>query len=119
MGRVIMNGPADPPSGRWCLVCLMDAKQRQWEMYEDQIKAGQEKPGDAPVTIVPWPAVLERELRLGPYRAVSFEFTMLGVIDGLCWDHVAGTHPTVADVPPALDTTTKLPPGLLKKNRGA
>jgi hypothetical protein len=113
MARVIMVGPPDPGEGRWCPVCLMDAKQKQWEIHEaDILKAYDLPAADKPV-VFPWPGALTRELHAGYYRAVCYDFQMLGLIDGLCWNHVAGTNPTRADVP-QLDTQTKLPPGLLK-----
>ena len=111
MAQVIMNGP---PEGRWCPLCLMDAKQKQWEMNEDAIKAGYDAPATDKPVVIGWPAALTRELHEGAYRAVNWELSVLGLIDGLCWNHVAGTNPTSAEVP-MLDTQTKLPPGLLKR----
>lgn len=112
MARVIMNGPGP---GRWCPACLMDAKQRQWEMFQDEIQAGYEASGDAKPVVIPWPKALDAELFEGEYRAVCGDLAMLGLVDGLCWNHVAGINPTQAEVPSQLDTTTKVPPGLLKR----
>lgn len=117
MAQVIMNGPPDCPEGDWCPVCLMDAKQKQWEMYEPEIQAAYAAPGDDKPVVIPWPVALSREIHPGRYRAVHYDLAMLGIISGLCWGHVAGTNPTRAEVP-HLDTQTKLPPGLLKKGRG-
>jgi hypothetical protein len=116
MAQVIMNGPPDCPDGRWCPVCLMDAKQKQWEMYTPEIEKAYAASGDDKPTVIPWPAALNRELFPGLYRAVNWDLQQLGLIDGLCWGHVAGTNPTKAEVP-VLDTQTKLPPGLLRGKR--
>ena len=89
MGRVIINGP---PPGNWCLACLMTAKQRQWEAHQGEIQAGADKGGDE-LTVIPWPEGLTNELAHGDYRAVCGEFPHLGVVDGLCWAHVAGINP--------------------------
>lgn len=112
MAQVIMLGP--PAHTRWCVICLMAAKQKQWETYQDQIEAGYKAPADGKPVVIPWPDVLTRELFEGEYRAVPGEATMLGIVDGLCWNHVAGINPTSAEVK-ALDTTTRIPPGLLGK----
>jgi hypothetical protein len=115
MGRVIMNGPPDCPDGHWCPACLMNAKQRQWEQYQDEIKAGHDASGEK-LKVIEWPAALTRELQAGRYRAVCGEFPGVGMIDGLCWDHVAGINPTPAAMEaPVLDTTTRLPPGLVRR----
>ena len=112
MGIVHLTGPPDCPDGRWCVACLMDAKQKQWEAHQEKIQAGYAAPGDQ-VTWIPWLTALTPELRPGVYRAVSGELPMLGVVDGLCWDHVAGTNPTRAPGS-LLEPATKLPPGLRK-----
>ena len=116
MAQVILNGPPDCPDGRWCPVCLMAAKQKQWETYADDIKAGYDAPAEHGKVVIGWPAALTRELFTGWYRAVCGDLPMLGIVDGLCWNHVAGINPTSADVP-QLDTQTKIPPGLLKGKR--
>jgi hypothetical protein len=116
MSQVIMVGPADCPDGEWCPVCLMDAKQKQWEMYTPEIEAGYAASADGRPVVIPWPAALSKELHSGRYRAVNWDLQQLGLISGLCWNHVAGTNPTKAEVP-VLDTQTKLPPGLLKGQR--
>lgn len=113
MAQVILNGP---PPGNWCITCLMDAKQKHWEMSQVQREAGYAAPADGPPVVISWPAALTRELFPGDYRAVCGELPMLGVIDGLCWNHVAGTNPTNAEVP-VLHTSTRLPPGLLGKGK--
>jgi hypothetical protein len=100
MGKVIMNGPE--PSGK-CIVCLMDAKQRQWEMFAEEIQAGYAAGGDAKPVIIPWSEVLDREVQPGDYRGVCYEFSQLGVIEPLCWHHMAGINPTqVEDTAPAV-----------------
>lgn len=117
MGRVIYNGPPEPPIGkRWCPACLMDAKQRQWELHQDEINAGHAKGGDE-LTVIPWPRGLTQELSFGEYFAVCGDFPNVGMIDGLCWSHVAGINPSP---PPGaeLDTTTTIPPGLLRRQEG-
>ncbi len=91
MGRVIMIGPVDEASA--CPFCLMAAKQKQWEMYQDQIKAGYEASGEK-VTVIPWPAALDSEILDGAYRAVPGDAPQLGLVAGLCWNHVAGIGPT-------------------------
>lgn len=113
MARVILNGP--PPLERWCPLCLMDAKQKQWEMFQKRIQDGYAASGDTDPVIIRWPDVLTRELCEGAYRAVPGDAPMLGIVDGLCWNHVAGTNPT--EMPAQLDTQTKIPPGLLKGKR--
>lgn len=116
MAQVILNGPPDCPDGRWCPVCLMQAKQRQWETYQHEIQMGYGAPATDKPVVITWPPALTRELFAGWFRAVSGDLPMLGIIDGLCWSHVAGINPATADVP-QLDTQTRLPPGLLKKGR--
>ena len=101
MTLVIMNGP---PPGDWCPACLMDAKQRQWEAYQEDIQRGYAASADAKPAIIPWPDALTKELRHGGYRAVCGDFPGLGLIDGLCWDHVAGTNPSAPEVPAQLLT---------------
>lgn len=116
MGRVVMNGPPECPDGEWCVACLMRAKQRQWEGYQDRIQAGFDAPGDKTV-YVQWPEALTRELRTGLYRAVCGDFPQLGIVPGLCWDDVAGINPT--RIPAGLEVANgPLPPGLLRKGRG-
>lgn len=114
MAQVILVGPAP---GNWCIACLMDAKQKHWEMSADARKAGYEAPASDKPVVIGWPAVLDRELLDGPYRGVCGELPMLGVVDGLCWNHMAGTNPADAEVP-VLDTHTRIPPGLLGKGKG-
>lgn len=92
MGIVHMNEPPDCPDGRWCPACLMAAKQKQWEQFQDEVQAGYAAGGDK-VTWIPWPSGLVKELRTGRHRAVCGDFPMLGIVDDLCWDHVAGTNP--------------------------
>lgn len=92
MGRVVMNGPSQPGA---CPACLMIGKQQQWEMYQDEIQAGYEASGEK-VAVIPWPSALDAEISLGHYRAVCGEFPSLGIVDGLCWAHVAGGRPAGA-----------------------
>lgn len=111
MGKVIMNGP--DPDGGHCIACLMDAKQRQWEMFAEEIKAGYDGPGDAKPVIIAWPRVLDNDLQPGVYTGVCYEFSQLGVVSRLCWNHVAGINPTQIEntVPaqPSLVTGDGLP----------
>ena len=102
-----MNGPADP-FGK-CPFCLMQAKQVQWEQYQDDIKAGYQASGEK-VTYIPWPAALDARLMDGIYRGVPGDAPHLGVMDGLCWDHVAG----VREQGPLIAANGALPKGLLK-----
>jgi hypothetical protein len=113
MGTVHLNGPPDPPGERWCVACLMAAKQAQWEAYQSDIEKALAA-DDATVKWIEWPPG-PVTMRAGEYRAVCGDFPQLGVLDGLCWDHVAGFKAAPAPLP--LDTTTKLPPGLLKGKR--
>ena len=113
MATVHLSEPPDCPDGQWCIVCLMDAKQKQWETHQDKIQEGYAAPGEA-VIWIPWIPALTKELRAGRYRAVSGEVPMLGVVDGLCWDHVAGTNPTTA--PSSLiPAGGRLPPAGLRR----
>jgi hypothetical protein len=116
MAQVILNGPPDCPDGRWCPACLMQAKQKQWEINQDQIQAGYDAPAADKPAVIGWPQALTRELYPGYYRAVCGELPMLGLVDGICWNHVAGINPTQAPAA-LLDTKTKLPPGLMKGSR--
>lgn len=113
MGQVLMNGPPDCPDGQWCPACLMTAKQRQWEMHGDEIKAGYDASGEK-LTVIPWLPALTGELHAGRWRAVCGDFPGLGMIDGLCWNHVAGINPTVPEQAPLIAA----PAGLIKKRRG-
>lgn len=89
MGRVLLNEPPPCPNGQWCPACLMIAKQVQWATYQDDIQAGYEKSGDE-LTRIPWSPALTMELNSGHYTAVCGEFPSLGIVAGLCWQHVAG-----------------------------
>lgn len=112
MGRVIMNGPPDIVTGRWCPACLMRAKQQQWETYQDEIQAGYAAPGDQTI-VIQWPDALTAELYRGAYRAVAGDFPQLGIVDDLCWNDVAGTNPQRA--PSQLLTPAgPVPPGLIR-----
>lgn len=90
-----MNGP--DPDRQDCLACLMDGKQRQWEMFEDKIKAGLDAPGDAAPAVIPWPRILDDDIRPGQYRGVCYDFPQMGIVDRLCWNHVAGINPTTPE----------------------
>ncbi len=115
MGIVHLNGPPDCPSARgWCIICQMRAKQKQWEMSEIARQAAYDSPGDQ-VKYIAWPAVLTQELQAGDYRGVAGEYPMLGIIDGICWDDMAGVEPTTAPVPTLLQANGPLPPGLKRK----
>jgi hypothetical protein len=107
VGTVHLTGPGEP-RGK-CVFCLAAAKQVQWDQYQDQIRAGFEAGGDK-VTWIPWPPGLDKMILDGPYRAVPGDAPGLGVVDGLCWDHVAGLgqRSGLAAAP------GPLPPGLIK-----
>lgn len=108
MGVVHLNGPEDP-RGK-CVLCLARAKQVQWEQYQDDIKAGYAAPAEK-VTWIPWPAALDREILDGPYRAVAGDAPHLGIIDGLCWDDIAGFGQPKGSI---VSANGAIPPGLLK-----
>lgn len=113
MSEVWLNEPPDPPGDYpWCFMCLHHAKQAQWEAFGSDIEAGKasEKPGKV---CIPFPAGVK--LREGRFRGVPGDAQFLGVQAGLCWDHMSGTGKP--DMGPALDTSTRLPPGLLKGKR--
>lgn len=93
MGRVVMNGPPELPNSQWCVACLMDAKQRQWEQFADEIQAGYAASGEK-LTVIAWPDALTKELQAGIWRAVCGDFPQAGIVDSLCWTHVAGINPT-------------------------
>jgi hypothetical protein len=103
VGRVIMNGP---PPGNWCLACLMTAKQRHWEANQDDFDKAAAAGGDK-LTVIPWPEALTREIREGIYRAVCGEFPSVGVVEPLCWNHVAGIDPS-----PVASRLVEAPAGL-------
>lgn len=112
MGIVHMNGPADP-HGK-CPFCLMHAKQVQWSMYQADAEAAWRAPGDE-VRYFPWPPALDKEVLEGRYRAVPGDAPHLGIMDGLCWDHVAGIAGQQAS---GLAVARQpLPPGLMKGKR--
>ena len=115
MGRVLLNGPPDPAGRRWCPFCLMRAKQQQWTQYQDEIQAGYAAPGDK-LTVIPWPAGLTAELSEGPYCAVPGDFPAMGMVDGLCWNDVAGLG-APAGPGGELDTSGLMPPGLAPRRR--
>jgi hypothetical protein len=111
MGRVLMNEPPDCPDGHWCPACLMIAKQEQWVMYQDEIQEGYEASGEK-LTVIQFPAALGVELRPGRYRAVCGEFPQLGIVDGLCWQHVAGgraPQPVQPQAPGIIPATGPIP----------
>jgi hypothetical protein len=114
MGRVIMNGPPDCPDGAWCPACLMIAKQMQWEASQEAIEAGYAASGDK-LTVIPWLNALTAELQPGRWRAVCGEFMQLGLVDGLCWGHVAGGR---LRSPEAASPLAVPPPGFMPKGRG-
>lgn len=111
MGRVLMNAPPDCPDGQWCPACLMVGKQQQWEMFQDEIQAGYEASGEE-LKVIAWPQALTRELFTGRFRAVCGEFPQLGIVDGLCWHHVAGgraPQPVQPQAPGLIPATGSLP----------
>lgn len=112
MGIVHLSEPP-PFDYRPCVLCLSAAKQAQWETFSEMIE-GSLKADDDTVTWVPWLASPPL-IREGNWRAVPGDAPQLGVIDGLCWDHVAGFgRPKLRA--PLLDGAG-LPPGLLKGRR--
>jgi hypothetical protein len=111
MGRVLLNGPppADDAYG-YCVICLMRAKQQQWTLNEDKIKEGYAASGEK-LTVIPWPDGLTNELRYGWYRGVPGDAPQLGIVEGLCWDDVAGMQPAQQS---RLIPGGVAPPGLIK-----
>jgi hypothetical protein len=107
MGHVIINGP---PDGDWCPICLMRAKQKQWELSQDLIKAGAEAPGDK-VTVITWPDGLTREINEAAYFAVAGDAPQLGPMR-ICWNDVAGLGP--AATPRLVEADGIVPPGLIR-----
>lgn len=112
MGIVHLNGPTDA-TGK-CVICLAEAKQKQWETSQDEINAGSAASGDK-TTYIPWPRGLDNEIQDGRYRGIAGAAPQMGVIDGLCWDHMAG----VQEQKPASALTQEavIPPGLLRGGR--
>lgn len=117
MAQVILNGPVE--TTRWCIACLMAAKQKQWEMHQEAIQAAYAAPASDDPVVIAWPQALYRELFHGDYRAVCGELPMLGVVDALCWNHVAGVNPTEAPAGPSplVEARGQVPPGLRRRTR--
>jgi hypothetical protein len=106
MGVAHLIGPGDT-EGK-CVICLMLAKQAQWEMYQDELKAAHAASGEV-VRWLAWPSGLDAQILDGPYTGVPGEAPQLGVVRGLCWDHVAGIgRPKVQHI------AAPMPPGLMK-----
>ncbi len=111
MGRVTMNGPPECPDPQgWCIICLAEAKQKQWETTQDEQKEGLKASGEV-LTVIPFPDALIREMNYGWYRAVSGSAPQLGVLNGVCWDHVDGLQPMH---PTSLVDGKGAPAGLIK-----
>ena len=106
MGHVIMNGP---PDGDWCPICLMRAKQKQWELNQDLIRQGAQGPGDK-LTVIPWLDGLTKEMGQAAYLAVPGDAPQLGLVR-ICWNDVAGIG--TAHVSSLVDGQG-LPAGLMK-----
>lgn len=126
MSSVHLNGPGPDESANCCVLCLMVAKQAQWDDAKPEVdKTWRDGKPDSNVVWLPWDPKYNKLLRPGPYRGVCGDAPSLGIIgpslpgreDGLCWDHVAGLPAAAPDMP-RLDTTTQLPPGLMKGGRG-
>jgi hypothetical protein len=105
MALVHLVGP-DDTTGK-CVMCLAHAKQLQWNAYQGEIKAAHAAGGDR-VQWLAWLPALDKEILDGPYRAVPGDAPQLGVVDGLCWDHVAGIG---APAPPSPVIPAGLIPG--------
>jgi hypothetical protein len=108
MGTVHLVGP--DPDGK-CVICLMHAKQAQWEMYQDEIKAAHAASGEV-VRWLAWPAGLDQQIFEAQYRLVPGDAPQLGLVP-LCWDHVAG----IGQPPRVQHLAAPIPPGLLKGKR--
>lgn len=114
MGRAHMNGPPPGVLDGACDICLLRAKQRQFEAYAEELKAVWAEGGDV-VKWLAWIPGLEADIFKGIVHSVSATAPALGKL-WLCWDDVAGIEPT-PPIAAELDTTTKLPPGLIKGTR--
>jgi hypothetical protein len=114
MGTVHLVEPADP-GFRPCPLCLMAAKQYQWSLYQEMIEGFLKDADDKAAKWIPWPdgGPLIRE---GSWRGVPGDAPNLGLVDGLCWDHLAGFDPNPKPASGLLDGAG-LPPGLLRKGR--
>jgi hypothetical protein len=99
-------GPAG--ADRKCVMCLMHAKQKQWEMYQAEIKAGNSASGEE-VRWLAWLPGLDAEIFEAQYMAVPGDAPQLGIVP-LCWDHVAG----IGARPAVQHIAAPVPPGLLK-----
>lgn len=76
-----------------CPMCLMYAKQMQWTRNLERIEAHHELPETEKQLVIAWPPELEKHIRPGYYRGVPGDSPSMGIIDGLCWDHLAGYDP--------------------------
>lgn len=121
MSTTHLTGPDPDHAAACCVMCLMRAKQAQYEDMKPELdKAWRDGEPDSNVRWFGWDPRYDKMLRPGPYRGVCGDAPSLGIIgpstpggeDGLCWDHVAGLPDPAA---PQLDTATTLPPGLLRR----
>jgi hypothetical protein len=112
MGRARLNGPPPNVADDACVICLMAVKQQQWEAFKTDIEDAWAADADK-LKYIAWLPALDKQIQRGDYLAVCGDFPQLGMIR-ICWDHVAGAYaskPLAAD----LDTTTKLPEGLIRR----
>lgn len=111
MGDVRMNGPDPVKAHGACVLCLARAKYAQYDRHREAIEKHRAAEGDE-LIYIPWDADLDKQLRPGPYRAVPGDAPHLGIVEGLCWDDVAG-----AQAPAQASNLLRggpVPPGLMK-----
>lgn len=117
MSRTSLNGP-DPELARCsCVMCLMRAKQAQFEDSKNELeKIWKDSKSDAETVYLGFDPKYDKMLRPGPYRGVPGDAPSLGIIgpstpggeDGLCWDHLAGLPDPGA---PRLSSSALFKPG--------
>jgi hypothetical protein len=112
VGAAHLVGPADT-AGK-CVMCLMTAKQAQFDAYKPEIEAAW-KADASEIRWFAWLPALDKDIRDAVCTGICGEAPQMGLVL-LCWDHLAGwgkpavQHLTVPD--------GLVPPGLLKGKGG-
>jgi hypothetical protein len=103
---VWFTAPPDPPEGeRWCLHCLMQAKDMLTDLHKDLI-AELMRDGKPGHHWIAW----DNKIRLQPAITVGMSsIPQLGLVD-LCFSHLA----TVSVKPQGALRPGQIPPGLLR-----